>query len=567
MIRRSKSIQACFVLTFISVLLAFACPVIAQEAVDPGKAEQNKKVDPLSTTASEIQQRLVDSQAELSTLIDAIKEEKLPLDAELRELEEQLKQARKEYESLSRQSANRVREAANLEAQIEQRIDSASFVSNRMDEFIREFEAGLHIAELQRYEQPLEAAKLSMENRDLASRDRFTVQRDVIEASLTRLEEAMGGASYTGSAIDSTGILGKQGASVPGTFIQFGPVVVFSDNTGQLQGTIEQKRGTLYPEVVPFHNPEHAAAVKTLVAQSKGTLPLDTTLGEAKVIEQIDEATLEDELRAGGPVMIPILILAGATALVGLYKFLMISLTTSPSRRKLAELLDAVAENKIDKAKRVAKSMRGPSGKMLQAGAEHLGGPRELIEEVMYEKVLMAKLKVQRLLPFIAICAAAAPLLGLLGTVSGIINTFEMMQVSGASDMQNVSGGISEALITTKFGLIVAIPALILHVFLSRMARGVVDKMEKSGVALINQVMKTPPADGDRLLAKATPTPSPDTPPVDPKPKPSVKPEKEKAVKVQATDESDETQIIPAEELEQEPALVESSVGGDRSNA
>lgn len=548
------------------VLILCACPVSAQET-GTKTDERKEKTEQFNKTAGDIQQRLVDSQAELDALIEAITSEKSPLASDLRDLENQLKEVRQELSTISRQSANRALEEKRLTDGIVAREKAASFVSNRLDEYIREFEAGLHIAELQLYEEPLEAAKLAMENRDLSSRDRFDVQQAVIVASLQRLEDALGGVTYSGSAIDSRGVLGTKGASVVGTFLQLGPVVVFSDSTGKLQGSVEQKIGTLLPEVVPFTNPENASAVKALIESKKGALPLDTTLGEAQTIEQIDEETLEDELRAGGPVMYPIIGLAIATILVGLYKWVSITLTPSVSRRKLAALLAAVAEHDTEKARSIAKTMRGPAGKMLQAGSDHLGAPRELIEEVMYEKVLTAKLKVQRMLPFIAICAAAAPLLGLLGTVSGIINTFKMMQVSGAADMQAVSGGISEALITTKFGLIVAIPALLLHVFLSRKARGVIDKMEKAGVALINQVMKStpPPTEGDRLAPLNSPTPDGNTPPSDPEPGTPTKP-KETGQDAEAGDknnESDETHIIPSEELEDEPVLVESSVGSD----
>jgi biopolymer transport protein ExbB len=132
---------------------------------------------------------------------------------------------------------------------------------------------------------------------------------------------------------------------------------------------------------------------------------------------------------------------------------------------------------------------------------EHLGEPRELIEEIMYETVLTTRLKVNRLLPFIAICAASAPLLGLLGTVTGIINTFKIITEFGTGDVKNLSGGISEALITTKFGLIVAIPSLLLHAFLSRKARNVIGEMERAAVAFVNQVSRTPTDE----LAEAVP--------------------------------------------------------------
>ena len=142
--------------------------------------------------------------------------------------------------------------------------------------------------------------------------------------------------------------------------------------------------------------------------------------------------------------------------------------------------------------------IKGPVGRMLKAGVDNLREPRELVEEVMYEVVLTSRLKLERFLPFVAISAASAPLLGLLGTVTGIINTFKLITVFGSGDVKSLSGGISEALITTKFGLIVAIPSLLLHAFLSRKAKGVTDQMEKSAVSFTNQLARTQAAAGPR---------------------------------------------------------------------
>ena len=87
-------------------------------------------------------------------------------------------------------------------------------------------------------------------------------------------------------------------------------------------------------------------------------------------------------------------------------------------------------------------------------------------------------------------------MLGLLGTVTGIINTFKLITVFGTGDAKTLSAGISEALITTKFGLIVAIPSLFLHAFLSRKARRIIDGMEKPAVAFFNRI---PPASASRV--------------------------------------------------------------------
>ena len=196
----------------------------------------------------------------------------------------------------------------------------------------------------------------------------------------------------------------------------------------------------------------------------------------------------------GGPVMWPIFALAGAALLVVLAKWLSMAFVRRPQRKALERLLEAVRSGQQSAAVDQAEAVGGPAGAMLKAGAEHLGEPRELVEEVMFEQVLQTRLRLNGWLPFVAICATSAPLLGLLGTVTGIMNTFTLMTVYGTGDPKTLSSGISEALITTEYGLIVAIPSLLLHAFLSRRAKGIVDDMEKAAVAFLNQVRKSEPA-------------------------------------------------------------------------
>jgi biopolymer transport protein ExbB len=153
-------------------------------------------------------------------------------------------------------------------------------------------------------------------------------------------------------------------------------------------------------------------------------------------------------------------------------------------------LLAAIASGNRALAKDKAESMKGPVGRMLAAGVEHMDEPKELMDEVMYEQALHTRLKVNGLLPFIAISASSAPLLGLLGTVTGIMNTFTLMTVFGTGDVKTLSSGISEALITTEYGLIVAIPALLIHSFLSRKAKGISDDLDKAAIAFGNEVAR-----------------------------------------------------------------------------
>ncbi len=87
----------------------------------------------------------------------------------------------------------------------------------------------------------------------------------------------------------------------------------------------------------------------------------------------------------------------------------------------------------------------------------------------------------------ILVLAAVAPLLGLLGTVAGMIKTFDVIAFFGTGNARAMAGGISEALITTQTGLIVAVPGLILGNFLSRRARRIRSRMQRFSIALVKE--------------------------------------------------------------------------------
>ena len=111
---------------------------------------------------------------------------------------------------------------------------------------------------------------------------------------------------------------------------------------------------------------------------------------------------------------------------------------------------------------------------------------RRVLEEALFEKLVTIKPKLDRFLPFLALTAAAAPLMGLLGTVLGIIKTFKAMALYGTGNAKNFSAGISEALITTAEGLIVAIPVLVIHGMLKSYVKSKFSEFEGIGIALVN---------------------------------------------------------------------------------
>jgi biopolymer transport protein ExbB len=120
---------------------------------------------------------------------------------------------------------------------------------------------------------------------------------------------------------------------------------------------------------------------------------------------------------------------------------------------------------------------------MLKSALGNIGATQEVLENTLQEGLLRETPRLERFLPTLGVLATIAPLLGLLGTVSGMINTFKVITAQGAGDANAMAGGISEALLTTQFGLTVAVPLILIHHMLSRRVDKIVGDMEEKGTA------------------------------------------------------------------------------------
>ena len=454
----------------VALLIAFAPVALAQ---------QDTPKDKFAKASQDLQKQLADSLAELDAAMKQIADEKIPLGRQLRDLESELAQLRATAADKSRQLDVSSQALGNLTAEIKRGKDEVSYLSNLFTEYVRNFESSLHIAEVQVHTKDLADAKLAADNQALEQDAVFAAQAGVVTRSIQRIADCVGGSSYDGRAVAPSGTLTN------GTFALFGPLAVFRGKDGAVVGTVEQKLGSLEPSVTAYPMPEQNAAASAFVAACRGDLPVDPTLGSALKVAETEETIVEHFL-AGGAVMWPILAVGVAALLVAIYKWVALSLVKRPNRRQVKTLLESVREKDFAAAQAVGKEMKGPIGEMLAAGAANLEESSELLEEVLFERILAAKLRIQSLLPFLAVSASSAPLLGLLGTVTGIIQTFKQITIYGSGDVKSLSGGISEALITTEYGLIVAIPSLLLHSLLSRKARGLVSEMETLAVQFTN---------------------------------------------------------------------------------
>ena len=291
------------------------------------------------------------------------------------------------------------------------------------------------------------------------------------------MDGLVGGATFVGEAILPSGLFEE------GTFVRFGPVTLFASHSG-VAGLVEQG-ASLDPVVRTIADGTYDAGIIALSKGEVGEVPLDSTLNNALAIAATRE-TLLDHVKKGGIWVYPILSFAALSLVVGIFKAFEIYTLPKPKVGALASILSDLSEGRKGGAIATAKAMPGPIGHMLQQGVRYSDHDPELVEEILYESVVETQPKVMRLLPFISVTAAVSPLLGLLGTVTGMINTFNRIKIFGTGDAKSLSGGISEALITTEFGLIVAIPSLLIYAILSRQAKGYLSRMEKMSISFIN---------------------------------------------------------------------------------
>ena len=199
--------------------------------------------------------------------------------------------------------------------------------------------------------------------------------------------------------------------------------------------------------------------------------------------------------------MYPILALGLISLLTALYKWAQLSRIRSFPASRIVSILDHLRRGEPQKAQEVAAQIRHPARNILEHGikmaASSQSPNKEDLEEGLYEKYVEALPRLQRGLLFIAIASGAAPLLGLLGTVTGIMKIFRLINIFGTGDARTLASGISEALTATEYGLIVAIPSLIMHALIARSIHRVKDTMEMTSLAFLNGLDSTETTTGD----------------------------------------------------------------------
>ncbi len=195
-------------------------------------------------------------------------------------------------------------------------------------------------------------------------------------------------------------------------------------------------------------------------------------------------------IRAGNVMMIPL----GLCSVVGLAVFIerAISLRRGgvlyPEVAQAVETLEAGADFGVAYA--ICDRRPGPFATIVRAGLDHADADWQIVRDVLQETGRQEAVRLNRYLNVLETVAAVAPLLGLLGTVTGMIRVFAVVSDAGLGQPEVLSGGISEAMVTTAAGLIIGIPTLVAHHWLQGRADAIVFEMEQYASALLDKLRR-----------------------------------------------------------------------------
>ena len=188
----------------------------------------------------------------------------------------------------------------------------------------------------------------------------------------------------------------------------------------------------------------------------------------------------------GGIVMIPLLLCSVVALVISVERWLYLRHARVDTSRLMGKIRSALDGGSVEQARGICEATAGPVARVLGASLAHFDIPKDDLREVAREEALAQQPILDGHLPVLATMVTISPLLGLLGTISGLIKVFHVIAGGGIGDATALSAGIAEALITTFTGLAIAIPFLVVYNALSGRVETLIHEIELRVTELLN---------------------------------------------------------------------------------
>ncbi len=243
------------------------------------------------------------------------------------------------------------------------------------------------------------------------------------------------------------------------------------------------------------------AADSNAVAADSTAVAVEETSTEAVVAEAPAEEVAEEELSfhqvlkqrfiEGGPFFMGIVLVALILGLaIAIERIIYLNLATTNTKKLVAGIDEALTSGGIDAAKEVCRNTKGPVASIFYQGLDRSEEGIDAAEKAVvgYGGVQMGLL--EKNISWLSLFIALAPMLGFMGTVIGMIGAFDSIQAAGDISPTVVAGGIKVALLTTVFGLVVAIILQVFYNYIISKVDGIVNDMEDASITLIDLLVK-----------------------------------------------------------------------------
>ncbi len=431
----------------------------------------------LKRAATDYAARLRQANEELNQTRERITREKAPLLSELRAAEDRIIALERENIRLATGQEQAAANKRRLLRDIEEVRKTGAYVTTLASDALKALSEGLPPGEeplvgdrLRELQEKLEAAA--------AAGTGGPASIDVAEFLLERTQRSLGGLLVSSRAMNANDNLMQDG-----TLAFVGPEVFFQPAGGGNAGIVRLREGSRQPVFYP--QPAWSTAESSALFSGRiGSMPADPSGGKALRLQQTS-GTLYEHIEKGGKVAYAIVLVGIVALLLIIHKIFDVAAMRVDTSPRVPEFLNAVATGARADAQAAMPGLKRTTREVFAEGLRHLDAPGNILEEKLEAVLLGQRLHFERRLPLLAVIATAAPLMGLLGTVVGMVKTFTLITVFGTGNAAKLSSGISEVLVATELGLAVAIPALVVHGFLAHRINKNMAQLERQALEFV----------------------------------------------------------------------------------
>ncbi|HSQ41149.1 MAG TPA: MotA/TolQ/ExbB proton channel family protein [Fibrobacteraceae bacterium] len=453
------------------------------EALKKIKAEKLDRIEQLETARWEERYRENRLLQEHQEKVRALEDRYSRSTGDLSRMQDELVQMRNTTEDLKTKASDAKQSLTELATQVMQMADKLS--SDQSNDFPVGLET--RVLSLARAKEAVSAASPQISK---AVDDVFDALR--ARYALTLDQEFISRNSQLGDRPDVPVYRLRTGTVFLAEMAREGDAVQALQRTGALQGRVFEWRVDLSQS---FGDAVRMALQQAHKGEASLWLPVDVLQNKSvqsttrKSQERNWKQRAKEFFRSGGPVMYPLALVAIFALLLSLERWLTFVRRGRISRRFLKTFNDHVEHMRFEEALALAQAQKTSLGNTLAAIIANVRtGSRSAAEKALREVMLREQPLLERRMGLVGALGSSAPLLGLLGTVTGMISLFKVITDVGTNDAKVLAGGIAEALITTETGLAIAIPVLLLHGWLTERLDVILSNLGIQAMSLLNRL-------------------------------------------------------------------------------